>query len=724
MSTTLHSFIDIFESEFETGTTPVKVNRITIPIIQRDYAQGRENPDVDRIRKRFLDSLYDAVAGNPITLDFVYGDIDEKGVMTPLDGQQRLTTLFLLHWYAAKKENIPESEWQFLHNFSYETRYSARYFCAELVDFKPDFSEKLKSQIIDQSWFPLDWKKDPTISSMLTMLDAIAERFAAIDNIWLSLRKNAITFYFLPIKDMGLTDDLYIKMNSRGKPLTQFEHFKAELERCIRAIDGEAANRIVRKIDRNWTDLLWKYRSSGNGAEDDCIIDDAFLRYFKFICDALCYNNGESPQGKSNDEFDLLQAYFSKQNSDAVSNINTLESYFDCWCDIPHYEDPASFLRSVMSSHHQPGKIVVDTSRYQLDIFEDCLHAYHDKRQFPLNRFVLLYAVTFYLRHIAEVQYSDFARRIRIVNNLIQNSADEVSDRIDRNRIPAVLAQTEAIILTGQIDDSVENSFNLNQIAEEKAKIVFLKDHQEQGEALFALEDHPMLKGQIGILGIENLSLSGRFASLFSCSWDKIDRALMATGNYSQQERNGWRYQFASKSMQIAWDELFHKSANSGFSNTKSVLIALLSGNSSFSNDILDRIADDFLAGCAANGIYPWRYYYVKYSAFRPGSYGKLSNSKPEENPYLYSVMQTKSQWSQNTYMPYLKIADNEHLSRDDMGQRLTYPDTHIICENASYVVRSNTDDSIVRTIAVPQNKDGIDTEDRVQILKAYLSSL
>lgn len=74
--------------------------------------------------------------------------------------------------------------------------------------------------------------------------------------------------------------------------------------------------------------------------------------------------------------------------------------------------------------------------------------------------------------------------------------------------------------------------------------------------------------------------------------------------------------------------------------------------------------------------------------------------------------------------MPYLKIADNEHLSRDDMGQRLTYPDTHIICENASYVVRSNTDDSIVRTIAVPQNKDGIDTEDRVQILKAYLSSL
>ena len=39
----------------------------------------------------------------------MYGDIDENGRMTPLDGQQRLTTLFLLHVYAAKKENIDKT---------------------------------------------------------------------------------------------------------------------------------------------------------------------------------------------------------------------------------------------------------------------------------------------------------------------------------------------------------------------------------------------------------------------------------------------------------------------------------------------------------------------------------------------------------------------------------------------------------------------------------------
>ena len=86
--------------------------KIVIPKIQRDYAQGRDNDDVTRVRDRFLEALKSAIVKKPTTLDFVYGDIDSAGIMTPLDGQQRLTTLFLLHWYAAKKENIPEEQWK------------------------------------------------------------------------------------------------------------------------------------------------------------------------------------------------------------------------------------------------------------------------------------------------------------------------------------------------------------------------------------------------------------------------------------------------------------------------------------------------------------------------------------------------------------------------------------------------------------------------------------
>ena len=135
MSTALHTFVDIFSADFPVGEENVQLNKIVIPIIQRDYAQGRKDSDVRRIRLRFLDSLKNAIANKPITLDFVYGDIDANGVMTPLDGQQRLTTLFLLHWYAAKSENISKEEYGFLSNFSYETRYSARDFCDLIVNF-------------------------------------------------------------------------------------------------------------------------------------------------------------------------------------------------------------------------------------------------------------------------------------------------------------------------------------------------------------------------------------------------------------------------------------------------------------------------------------------------------------------------------------------------------------------------------------------------------------
>ncbi len=724
MDTTLHSFMSIFDTRFGEGQEAVQLKKIIIPIIQRDYAQGRKGSDIARVRGRFLESLYKAVTEKPITLDFVYGDIDNEGNMTPLDGQQRLTTLFLLHWYAAKKCNIREEEYQFLKSFSYETRYSARYFCLDLVEFMPGFKGKISKEIINQAWFPLDWEKDPTISSMLVMIDEIDDKFKGMEDLWDKLKNMCITFYFLPIKDMGLTDELYIKMNSRGKPLTLFEHFKAELEREIRSIDENLANRIIRKIDRDWTDLLWEYRDS-NGNGDDNIIDDEFLRYFKFICDVICYRQGESPLGRSDDEFDLLERYFSSKNPDAIKNIETMESFFDCWRKIPGYDSPTSFLKSFMSTKHEKGKILVE-SRFELDIFKDCLHSYSDKsgrtRLFPLNRIVLLYAITIYLQNMDKVTETDFARRVRIVNNMILNSEDEISDRTDRNRIPAILSETDAIILTGSFDDSIENSFNVGQIAEEKEKMVFLEKNPDMADILFRLEDHYLLKGQIGIVGLENLDYTSRFESLFKCSLDKIDCAMMAIGDYGQIERNKWRYQYGS-AYQFAWDGLFHKSANSGFDNTKNILISLLATNEEFSNEILKKIADDYLQECESNNLYPFRYYYIKYPVYRPGSYGKMSNDDAAAKPYMFAVMQTKTQWSQNTYMPFLKEADDAHLSRDDMGQRLIYGDEHIICTNNSYLRRKNEDKSVVDTINIAQNEDGIDTEDRIIVLKNYIKA-
>ena len=544
MSTALHTFIDIFSSDFPVDGENVQLNKIVIPIIQRDYAQGRRDSNVERIRLRFLDSLKNAITKKTIALDFVYGDIDKNGVMTPLDGQQRLTTLFLLHWYAAKRESINKDEYGFLSNFSYETRYSARDFCDLLVNkYTPSFTQAISEEIIDQAWFPLDWTKDPTISSMLVMLDGIHHMFAEVPDIWNSLKNGAISFYFLPIKDMGLTDELYIKMNSRGKPLTQFEHFKAELEHGLREIDENIAKRVMRKIDIDWTNMLWRYRGTDN------VTDDEFLRYFRFVCDIICYQLGGTTQGKSNDEFDLQKEYFSKESTDVLSNIKKLESYFDCWCNLDGLS-PKEFISKFISYNHEPSKIKIE-SRYQLDIFGDCLRNYADvsgngNRSFPLNRIILLFAIVTYLQHREEITENEFSRRIRIVNNLVQNSEDEISDsehRTSGNRMPAILRQVEEIIVKGNINLAIEKSLNTNQLREEVLKCEWLENNPDMAEALFELEDHDLLQGQISIVGLDNPEYFSRFRSLFYCEWDLIDCALMSIGQYGQKEKNGWRYQ-------------------------------------------------------------------------------------------------------------------------------------------------------------------------------------
>ncbi|WP_161821458.1 hypothetical protein [Sporotomaculum syntrophicum] len=73
--------------------------------------------------------------------------------------------------------------------------------------------------------------------------------------------------------------------------------------------------------------------------------------------------------------------------------------------------------------------------------------------------------------------------------------------------------------------------------------------------------------------------------------------------------------------------------------------------------------------------------------------------------------------------MPYLKIADEAHLSRDSMGQKLKYENAYIECENATYLIKKNVTGEELERISINQNEDGIDTEDRIMKLKDYLVS-
>src|SRR5690554_1758890 len=97
----------------------ILTNKVEIPIIQRDYAQGRTDIKTNKIRNDFLTVIFDFLKekhfyspDKELELDFIYGFNDDKNIVShksfiPIDGQQRLTTLWLLYWLVGAKEEIP-----------------------------------------------------------------------------------------------------------------------------------------------------------------------------------------------------------------------------------------------------------------------------------------------------------------------------------------------------------------------------------------------------------------------------------------------------------------------------------------------------------------------------------------------------------------------------------------------------------------------------------------
>lgn len=254
---------------------------IRIPRIQRGYAQGRQTKKVDDIRKTFLHTLFQVIKGkrSSTELDFVYGSMKD-GAFEPLDGQQRLTTLFLIHWMLGI--NLRRKECDKKSVFSYASCPTSEDFSNELVahDASSLIKEALSKHaspsklITKRDWFHWKWKFDPSISSMLVMIDSIYNELT-IDSNWEdninSYRQNLdnITFNCLNLGVFGMSNELFIKMNARGKQLSDFDKVKSTLEEEIQIQQSEHDNddnAIASKevevdwrtyMDGKWSDYFW-----------------------------------------------------------------------------------------------------------------------------------------------------------------------------------------------------------------------------------------------------------------------------------------------------------------------------------------------------------------------------------------------------------------------------------------------------------------------------------
>ena len=689
-----YTFIDVCQQDFD---------GIEIPIIQRDYAQGREKEE--KKRNRFLEALLKAVNSDKgITLDFTYGSVIDKKLI-PLDGQQRLTTLFLLHWYAAKRENIPAEQEKVLEKFSYATRPSARRFCEQLLAFLPDFSTEkyLSEQICNEAWFPMAWNDDPTVDGMLRMLDAIHHTFAGTTRLWKALTEDRkITFYFEKLKN--ITDDIYIKMNSRGKPLTDFEHFKAEFTEAIRETIG--SDIISHKIDVAWTNILWPYKDSNN------IIDEQFLNYFHFLTDIIRIKSDDDMSNKK-DYFEMIPLY--KNNPD---NITFLEKAFDCWEKINIDE----FFNTYLSGKdYEVGKVIVYD--WQTNLFKDCCKNYTGvgtRGSFGFNKMLVLYAFIVWKTKATNITNSDFARSIRIVRNLVWNSTDEI--RLERMK--NLLKEVEEIVINASLTEE-PNGFNIQQKREEIEKIAWCDQNPKLTEKLFELEDHWTLFGCIAAVGLSNPQNFDAFRALFDNDLLLVSKTLLSYSDYSQTYTDK-RYRFMASHNYRTWQEMLHPSQQrKEFEKTKDTIALLLGSLKSLTAADLERQIQTYLKD--ANTLKDWRYYFIKYSSILScAEKGMYYQEEEWQQRYNIEVLRKNSfrgfHWDAILIAIY-EETENGELTPDNWGGIFTLKNGMTL-ENTNKDLIFRDNDEIVHTEKIPQTSEGIDFIDRVEkaleLIRAY----
>lgn len=484
---------------------------IRIPMIQRDYAQGR--PSVVQVREDFLAAIEEMLKrpandpSLPMNLDFIYGSVameDDLTCFSPLDGQQRLTTLFLLHWYLAWKDGQFDVFGDMFRDgdhsrFSYSVRQSSNEFFDALVQYQPaeqpNEVESLSHWITNQSWYFRSWRLDPTIQSVLAMMDAIHARFASSQGLFerlVSEDQPAITFQLLDLDNFELTDDLYIKMNARGKPLTPFETFKARYEQELAKQFSNEQRKIgnhsfsinefvARRMDTAWLDLFW----SGN-RRAAAVVDESLFNVFRLV--ALITRDPDAASCAK-----AVALLTRTQPSYATFHDND-------WLD-ESFTQTLIPLLEYWSSGDKGLHMVLPNQHYfdERTIFDKLTK---NSTSLEVSEILLFMAYTLFIReHEASLVNAKFQQWMRVIYNLIINVNIERAERlpIGMNLIQRLLPHSGQIlefVQSWNVPDELPMNVKL-QLKEEVLKAGLLLSHDGWRPLIERAELHGYFRGQI-----------------------------------------------------------------------------------------------------------------------------------------------------------------------------------------------------------------------------------
>lgn len=318
--------------------------------------------------------------------------------------------------------------------------------------------------------------------------------FKEVDGLWSALVNcRKIVFHLLILENFGLSDDLYIKMNARGRLLTPFENLKAEIQ--DKAIKGEwetsrlENEKFSYKIDGVWTDFLWQNYNKNHS------VDTAHMNFITTLI-MTKLPVGQLVKGAERIEI-IRKLNFTNSARDLINYID--QETFNYICE-------TYTLYSRLAEGKNVPSLGIILWRHAPE--GDRLNQILLGNNTSYSHKVLFYAQTKYLMSNPDVHQDRYEEWMRVVRNIVSR-ADLTPDgkRNDIVRSPETFNGAIGLVneLANGCDDihsflcstAISSTFAREQVREEVLKAKIIQEHPEHKALIFHTEDNELLRGKI-----------------------------------------------------------------------------------------------------------------------------------------------------------------------------------------------------------------------------------
>jgi uncharacterized protein with ParB-like and HNH nuclease domain len=305
-------------------------NKIVIPDLQRDYCWG-DSELVSSFVSNLIE-IYKDSNDKEVTLGLIYGYEHPKHYIQLCDGQQRITTLFLLLGMLNIKTDNGAFQKYLISDYElknddkepylqYAIRESTLYFLSDLVCnffLKKDYDCKIK----EQDWYFTEYNLDASIQSMLRALEAIKIELEKIEEDCKTFGEfilNSLEIFYYDIGNRIQGEETFVIINTTGEPLTAAENLKPIL---IGNIDDENERKQRSNEWEKREEWFWKNKKNEENIADDGI-NDFFVWYWQIqLLQEKSWKNKKSENLNPKELFTKKPAEFEMFEINNESSIN------------------------------------------------------------------------------------------------------------------------------------------------------------------------------------------------------------------------------------------------------------------------------------------------------------------------------------------------------------------------------------------------------------------